>query len=95
MWNVSNVLSALRLRWRLLFSVKIKRCDAWLLLRQCSQIALMAILLVVFRNTSQLGAVLDPFTDKFFVVFLFVTFIIEGSLTPWQMLAMLGVTLLC
>jgi len=42
-----------------------------------------------FRQSSQLGAVLDPLSDKFFVLFALVVFILEGQLTPIQMTALL------
>lgn len=42
-----------------------------------------------FRNSTQLGAVLDPLMDKFFVVFAFTVFIMEGSLSLPSMTALL------
>jgi CDP-diacylglycerol--glycerol-3-phosphate 3-phosphatidyltransferase len=43
-----------------------------------------------FGSTSQVGAVLDPLADKFFVAFALVTFLSEASLGPWQMVALLS-----
>lgn len=42
-----------------------------------------------FRNSTQLGAVLDPLMDKFFVVFALTVFIIEGRLSLTSMAALL------
>lgn len=42
-----------------------------------------------FRHTSQLGAVLDPLSDKFFVLFALIVFILESKLTFIQMAALL------
>jgi CDP-diacylglycerol---glycerol-3-phosphate 3-phosphatidyltransferase len=42
------------------------------------------------RTTSQLGAVLDPIMDKFFVCFIIGIFLFEGSLLPWQAAAFLS-----
>lgn len=36
-----------------------------------------------FKATTQLGAVLDPIMDKFFIVSVVVTLLFEGALSPW------------
>lgn len=43
-----------------------------------------------FKNKTQLGAFLDPMTDRFFVLFAFWVLIQEHHLQHWQILAMLG-----
>lgn len=43
-----------------------------------------------FQQSSRLGAVLDPITDKFFVAFVLGTFIFEGKLAPWQTMTFLS-----
>ncbi len=90
MINVSNLLSLLRapLAFAFLSENQTLRCVAIILamLTDCMD----GYFARRFRNTSQLGAVLDPLMDKFFVVFLFIVFILEGNLTPLQMAAMLG-----
>ncbi len=90
MWNVSNILSALRLPLALAFLSENQTLRCLAIIAAMLTDCLDGYFARRFRNTSQLGAVLDPLTDKFFVVFLFITFILEGSLTPLQMLAMLG-----
>jgi len=42
------------------------------------------------RNTSQLGAILDPIMDKFFVFFVLGVFLVEKKLAPWQACSMLS-----
>ena len=43
-----------------------------------------------YRMTSQVGAFLDPLTDKFFVFFAIMIFIREGNLELWQAASMLS-----
>lgn len=90
MLNVSNILSALRAPLALVFLSENQtlRCIAIILAMATD--CLDGYFARRFRHTSQLGAVLDPLMDKFFVVFIFTVFILEGQLTIWQMIAMLG-----
>lgn len=89
MFNVSNVLSALRAPLALAFlsDNPMVRCIAIILAMLTD--TLDGYFARRFRNTSQLGAVLDPLMDKFFVVFAFTVFILEGQLTFAQTAAML------
>lgn len=43
-----------------------------------------------YRNTSQLGAFLDPLMDKFFVFFAVAMFLTEGRLKVWEALALIS-----
>jgi CDP-diacylglycerol---glycerol-3-phosphate 3-phosphatidyltransferase len=43
-----------------------------------------------FRTTSQVGAILDPLMDKFFVFFAVSLLMHEGSLDLWQALALIS-----
>lgn len=43
-----------------------------------------------YRQTSRAGAWLDPFTDKFFVVFLLVVLLSEHRLQLWEAIAMVS-----
>lgn len=43
-----------------------------------------------YRMTSQLGAVLDPLMDKFFVFFAVSTLMLEGNLKLWEALALIS-----
>jgi CDP-diacylglycerol--glycerol-3-phosphate 3-phosphatidyltransferase len=43
-----------------------------------------------FRTTSQVGAVLDPLMDKFFVFFIVGVFLHEGQLQMWEALALIS-----
>ena len=42
------------------------------------------------KTVTQLGAILDPITDKFFVFFAAFVFIFEGILTPLQLVALIS-----
>lgn len=43
-----------------------------------------------YRTTSQLGAVLDPLMDKFFVLFIISIFMYEGKIQIWQSLSLIS-----
>lgn len=43
-----------------------------------------------FKQTSKLGAILDPMMDKFFVFFILIVFLIESKLAPWQVCSMIS-----
>ncbi len=90
MLNTSNTLSLLRAPL------------AFVLLHENSWIRLIAIFLAMvtdgldgyyarrYRQVSQLGALLDPLMDKFFVCFALALFLIEGKIAPWE-----AITLVC
>ncbi len=40
------------------------------------------------RRSTQIGAVLDPLMDKFFVTVALLVFLTEGQINPWQMAAL-------
>jgi CDP-diacylglycerol--glycerol-3-phosphate 3-phosphatidyltransferase len=89
MINISNILSSLRgpLAFAFLSSDTTLRCFAIIaaMITDC----LDGYFARRFRNSSQLGAVLDPLMDKFFVVFALTVFVLEGQLSPLSMCAML------
>ena len=41
-------------------------------------------------TTTQLGAILDPVMDKFFVLFAGCVFFFEGRLVPWELIALMS-----
>lgn len=43
-----------------------------------------------YKKSSQIGAILDPITDKFFVIFAASIFILEGRLQIWETLALIS-----
>ncbi len=90
MITLSNILSSLRapLAFAFLSASPIVRCVAIIMAMVTD--FLDGYFARRFRNTSQLGAVLDPLMDKFFVVFILVIFYLEGRMTPLEMVAMLG-----
>lgn len=90
MFILSNTLSFLRAPLALLF------------LFDNMNLRIIAILLAAFtdsidgyfarisKSTSRFGAIFDPAMDKFFVCFVLSVMLIEGSLLPWQAVAMLS-----
>jgi len=90
MLTLSNVLSLSRAGWALLF------------LQENIWIRLTAIILAMVtdfldgflarmqKNTTQLGAVLDPIMDKFFVFFVCGVLYMEGSLHLWEFIALIS-----
>lgn len=90
MLNLSNILSISRAGFALAF------------LQANPFIRLLAILLAMLtdfldgyiarrqRTTTQLGAILDPIMDKFFVFFAGGVFYLEGRLSPFQLGALLS-----
>lgn len=43
-----------------------------------------------YKYTSQLGAILDPLMDKFFVYFVLTVFLLEGKLLLWEGILMIS-----
>lgn len=90
MLSLSNALSLLRAPLALLFLV------------EKPVLRLIAILLAMFtdsidgylarrsRSVTQLGAILDPAMDKFFVIFALGVLMLEGRLLPWEACAMIS-----
>ncbi len=89
MITISNVLSLLRvpLAFVFLHDSPLYRCIAIVLAMLTD--GLDGYFARKYRTTSQLGTILDPLMDKFFVVFALTIFILEGRLLPWQMAALL------
>lgn len=89
MLNLSNILTLLRAPLAFLFLI------------DSIPIRLSALLLAMFtdsidgyvarktQTTSQLGAILDPLMDKFFVFFALSVFFAEGKIELWQAASMI------
>jgi phosphatidylglycerophosphate synthase len=90
MFSISNALSLLRAPLALLFLI------------EKPFLRLIAILLAMLtdsfdgylarrsRSVTQLGAILDPAMDKFFVFFALGVLMLEGRLLPWEACAMIS-----
>lgn len=81
MINFSNILSLLRAPLAFLFLSSQPSARALAIIFAMITDCLDGYFARRFRNSSQLGAVLDPLMDKFFVVFAFIIFILEGKLS--------------
>lgn len=90
MLTIPNLLSCLRVPLAFLFLSEnpIYRFIA-IILAACSD-SLDGYLARRWKATSRLGTTLDPIMDKFFVCFVMVIFLSEGSLKPWQALTLLS-----
>lgn len=89
-FNFSNFLSILRIPLAFILMIDLSFYRALAIGLAMMTDGLDGYLARRFRMTSQLGAVLDPLTDKFFVFFAIAIFIHEGSLQFWQAFAMLS-----
>ena len=90
MLNLSNILSLSRAGFALAFL----QSQLW--------VRILAIILAMIsdfldgylarrqRNTTRLGAILDPLMDKFFVFFAGWVFCLEGRLGTWELCALLS-----
>jgi CDP-diacylglycerol---glycerol-3-phosphate 3-phosphatidyltransferase len=88
--TLSNTLTLLRAPLALLFLI------------QSSYIRIIALFLAIatdgldgyfarrYRTVSKFGTVLDPMMDRFFVLFVLLTFSSEGVISGWQIIAMLS-----
>jgi CDP-diacylglycerol--glycerol-3-phosphate 3-phosphatidyltransferase len=87
---IPNSLSLLRLPLAFLFLSEnpMVRCGA-IILAMASDI-LDGYVARCYQQTSQFGAILDPLTDKFFALFVFVVLLAEEKLTGLQMAALLS-----
>lgn len=90
MLNLSNALSFLRapLAFGLLIPDPLVRFVV-VFLAMCTD-CLDGYLARKNQTVSQVGAVLDPAMDKFFVYFALVVFLMEGKLETWQACAMVA-----
>lgn len=88
--TLSNFLSLLRgpLALLFLFHDPLYRCLAIVVAMATD--CLDGFLARKFRETSQVGAFLDPLMDKFFVFFAVCVFILEGNLKLWEALALIS-----
>jgi len=89
-FNLSNFLSILRIPLAFVLIIDISLYRALAIGLAMITDGLDGYLARRFKMTSQLGAFLDPLTDKFFVFFAITIFIHEGNLHLWQAVAMLS-----
>lgn len=90
MITVPNFLSFLRIPLAFLFLAQDPAIRAVALLAAMATDFFDGFLARKYRSTSQIGAILDPITDKFFVSFALIIFFTEGKLTFGDSLAMLS-----
>ena len=90
MFNLSNALTILRapLAFLFLFDNATLRIAAILLAMLTD--SMDGYLARRLRNTSKLGAILDPIMDKFFVFFVLGVFLFENKLNSWQACSMIS-----
>ena len=89
-FNLSNFLSFLRIPLAFVLIVDSSWYRAVAIILAMITDSLDGYLARRFKTTSQVGAFLDPFTDKFFVFCAIFVFIHEGNLQLWQALTMLS-----
>lgn len=90
MFSLSNGLTLLRAPLAFLFLLEnpIVRITAILLAMLTDSVD--GYLARKWKETSKLGAILDPLMDKFFVFFILGIFLIENKLAPWQACSMIS-----
>jgi len=86
----SNLLSLLRGPLALIFIVDNPYYRSFAILFAMATDSLDGYLARKYSKTSQLGAVLDPLMDKFFVFFAVSMFMLEGNLKLWEALALIS-----
>lgn len=89
-FTLSNFLSLLRGPLALLFLVDNPFYRGVAILLAMATDSLDGYLARRFRMTSQVGAVLDPLMDKFFVFFAVCILMQEGKIQLWEMLALIS-----
>lgn len=90
MYNVSNLLSLLRAPLAFLFIIDQPYLRFVIVLLAMATDFLDGYLARRWKMTSQVGAVLDPVTDKLFVIIAASVMIQEGRLEVWQALTLLS-----
>ena len=90
LFTFSNFLSILRAPLALLFLFDHPLYRSLAIILAMATDYLDGYLARKYRKTSQIGAVLDPLMDKFFVFFAVSVFILEGDLKIWQALALIS-----
>jgi CDP-diacylglycerol--glycerol-3-phosphate 3-phosphatidyltransferase len=89
-FTFSNFLSLLRGPLALLFIIDNPLYRSLAIILAMASDSLDGYLARKYRKTSQIGAVLDPLMDKFFVFFAVSMFIFEGQLRLWEALALIS-----
>jgi CDP-diacylglycerol--glycerol-3-phosphate 3-phosphatidyltransferase len=89
-FTFSNFLSLLRGPLALLFMIDHPLYRSIAIILAMASDSLDGYLARKYRKTSQIGAVLDPLMDKFFVFFAVSAFILEGQLRLWEALALIS-----
>ncbi len=90
MYNISNFLSLLRAPLAFLFIIDQPYLRFVVVLLAMATDFLDGYLARRWKMTSQVGAILDPVTDKLFVIIAASVMIQEGKLEIWQALTMLS-----
>ncbi len=89
-WTASNVLSLLRIPLAFVFLSPHPLVRATTLVLAMITDCLDGYLARRSGKVTQLGAFLDPFTDKFFVLFVGSVLLHEQSLKSWQLIALIS-----
>lgn len=89
MKNLSNILTLTRVPLALVFLIPSATLRCLAIILAMATDALDGYFARRFNATSPIGTILDPLMDKFFVFFALTVFILENSLLPWQMAALL------
>ena len=90
MFTLSNVLSLVRGPLAFLFLINRMDIRAGVVLAAILTDCVDGYLARRYKHTTQLGAILDPLMDKFFVIFVLSILFYERSLAGWEMIAMLS-----
>lgn len=89
-FTVSNGLSALRIPLACLFLVESPIIRCWTIICAMMTDILDGYLARKYGQASQIGAALDPLTDKFFTLVAMGALLTEGRLLGWQMVALVS-----
>lgn len=90
MKSIPNIISLLRIPLALLFLPDNLLCRTVALVLAIITDILDGFLARRYRITSKLGTILDPLTDKFFVLFVLGVLLSEERIFLWQVLTMLS-----
>ena len=88
--TLPNIISFLRIPLAFLFLQENPVWRLWAIILAMLSDGLDGYLARRNKMTSQIGTLLDPIADKFFVLFVASILIMEGRLLPWQ-----AITLIC
>lgn len=89
-WTISNGLSVLRIPLACLFLVDSPFIRCWTIICAMVTDILDGYLARRYGQVSQIGAALDPLTDKFFTLVAMGVLFVEGKLLGWQMVTLVS-----